>query len=65
MRAANCGAMMRFVYCYQMKEDPGGAQDIAPKHVAYWHQVGLPAYIDGPFEDRSGELIRFDVTTDQ
>lgn len=53
---------MRFVYCYWMKEDPRGVQDVAPKHAAYWHQLGLPAYVGGPFEDRSGGLISFDAT---
>ncbi len=32
---------MRFVYCYQMKDDPGAVRRVAPKHEAYWHQMGL------------------------
>jgi hypothetical protein len=32
---------MRFVYCYWMKEDPGGVQQAAPKHAAYWRRLGL------------------------
>ena len=54
---------MRFVYCYQMKEDPGAIQRAAPEHAAYWHQLGLPEYVGGPFEDRSGGLIVFDAPT--
>jgi uncharacterized protein YciI len=56
---------MRFVYCYQMKEDRGGVQDVAPKHAAYWHQLGLPGYVGGPFEDRSGGLILFEAPTEK
>ena len=56
---------MRFVYCYQMKEDPGGVHDVAPKHAAYWHRLGLPEYVGGPFEDRSGGLILFEAPAEK
>jgi hypothetical protein len=56
---------MRFVYYYWMKEDPGGVQEVAPKHAAYWHQLGLPEYVGGPFEDRSGGLILFDAPAEK
>ena len=52
---------MRFVYCYLMKDDPDAVREIAPKHAAYWHQLGLPEYIGGPFADRSGGLISFEA----
>jgi hypothetical protein len=54
---------MRFVYCYWMKEDPGGVQQAAPKHAAYWHRLGLPDYVGGPFGDRSGGLVSFEAAT--
>jgi len=56
---------MRFVYCYQMKEDPGWVQDVAPQHAAYWRELGLPGYAGGPFEDRSGGLILFDAPAEK
>src|SRR4029450_12491324 len=59
-RPENRGAAMRFVYCYSMKDDPAAVRELAPKHAAYWHELGLAEYIGGPFADRSGGLISFE-----
>ena len=56
---------MRFIYCYWMTEDPSGVQQTAPRHAAYWHRLGLPYYVGGPFGDRSGGLISFEAPTQE
>jgi uncharacterized protein YciI len=52
---------MRFVYCYSMKDDSDAVREVAPKHAAYWHELGVAEYIGGPFADRSGRLISFEA----
>jgi hypothetical protein len=44
-----------------MKDDPDAIREVASKHQAYWHQLGLAEYIGGPFADRSGGLISFEA----
>jgi uncharacterized protein YciI len=50
---------MRFLYFYLMKDAPDRVQATAPKHAAYWQELGLGDYLGGPFADRSGGLITF------
>ncbi|HEX6302452.1 MAG TPA: YciI family protein [Acidimicrobiia bacterium] len=52
---------MRFLYFYLMKDAPDAVRAAAPDHAAYWHELGLDHYLGGPFADRSGGLITFDV----
>ncbi len=51
---------MRVAYFYSLKDDPA-VRDVAPKHAAYWQGLDLEGYIGGPFTDRSGGLISFEV----
>jgi uncharacterized protein YciI len=51
--------MDRFLYFYLMKGAPARVREVAPQHAAYWRDLGLPAYLGGPFADRSGGLITF------
>jgi uncharacterized protein YciI len=50
---------MRFLYFYLMKDAPDRVRATAPKHAAYWRELGLRDYLGGPFADRSGGLITF------
>jgi uncharacterized protein len=52
---------MRVLYLYWMKDDHDRAGAIAPRHASYWRELGLPEYVGGPFGDRSGGLITFEV----
>jgi hypothetical protein len=52
---------MRVLYLYWMKDDPDRVRAIAPRHASYWREFGLPEYVGGPFGDRSGGLITFEV----
>jgi uncharacterized protein YciI len=52
---------MRVVHFYTMKDEPERVRKVAPKHSAYWRRAGVGGYQGGPFEDRSGGLITFEV----
>jgi hypothetical protein len=52
---------MRFAYLYFMKGDPDRVRAVAPEHAAYWRGLELDQYLGGPFADRSGGLITFEV----
>ena len=52
---------MRFVHVYAMKPEPARVRTVAPRHAAYWHDLRLPGYLGGPFEDRSGGLVSFEA----
>jgi uncharacterized protein YciI len=52
---------MRFAYGYVMADKPERVREIAPVHVAYWGAASLDHYLGGPFGDRTGGLITFDV----
>ncbi|MGH3465850.1 MAG: YciI family protein [Kribbellaceae bacterium] len=52
---------MRFLYFYLMTDAPDGVRAAAPRHAAYWQGLALPAYLGGPFADRSGGLITFEA----
>lgn len=54
---------MKVAYFYSMKHEPDVIRTVAPAHAAYWRERGLPAYVGGPFADRSGGLITFDAST--
>ncbi|HEX6206811.1 MAG TPA: YciI family protein [Actinomycetota bacterium] len=53
--------MPRFAYTYLMKDEPERVRAAAPGHAAYWHDLGPPGYLGGPFGDRSGGLITFEA----
>jgi hypothetical protein len=54
---------MRVLYFYLMRDAPDRVRGVAPEHVAYWHALGLRDYIGGPFADRSGGLITFEIAS--
>jgi uncharacterized protein YciI len=54
---------MRFLYFYLMKDAPDRVRAAAPKHAAYWRELGLRDYLGGPFADRSGGLITFQAAS--
>jgi uncharacterized protein YciI len=49
----------RFAYLYFMRDDPDRIRATVASHVSHWQQQNLPAYLGGPFEDRTGGLITF------
>ena len=49
----------RFAYLYFMRDDPDRIRATVASHVSHWQQQDLPAYLGGPFEDRTGGLITF------
>jgi len=51
----------RFAYLHFMKDDPDRVRATVPRHVAHWQRLGLPGYLGGPFEDRTGpcEAVAF------
>jgi len=57
----NTGPQGCFAYFYLMKADPDRVRLVAPRHAAYWRQLGLARYTGGPFADRTGGLITFDA----
>jgi uncharacterized protein len=50
-----------FAYMYTMTTESDRIRATAPAHAAYWEAMALPGYLGGPFEDRTGGLILFDV----
>lgn len=54
---------MRFLYFYLMRDVADRVRAVAPDHAAYWRDLGLRDYAGGPFADRSGGLITFDVAS--
>lgn len=52
---------MRFLYFYLMRDAPDRVRAIAPEHAVYWRELGLRGYLGGPFADRSGGLISFEI----
>ncbi len=51
----------RFLFFYLIKDEPDRVRSVAPQHAAYWADLKLPGYIGGPFADRSGGSISFEV----
>lgn len=54
---------MRFLYFYLMRDVADRVRTVAPEHAAYWRELGLRDYLGGPFVDRSGGLITFEVAS--
>jgi hypothetical protein len=52
---------MRVAYLYLMKDQPERVRTVAPSHATYWRSVAVPGYQGGPFADRSGGLITFEI----
>jgi uncharacterized protein YciI len=52
---------VKVIHFYAMKPDSDRVRTVAPRHAAYWHGLRLPGYEGGPFADRSGGLITFEV----
>jgi uncharacterized protein YciI len=59
------GVESRYAYFYLMQDDPDRVGATVPRHVAHWHELQLPDYLDGPFADRTGGLITFQADDDQ
>jgi uncharacterized protein YciI len=53
---------MRVLYFYLMRDATDRVRAVAPDHAAYWRELGLRNYLGGPFTDRSGGLITFEVS---
>ncbi len=51
----------QFVYFYFMKDEPARIREAIPLHISYWHGLKLEGYCGGPFADRTGGLIVFQV----
>ena len=51
---------MRFVHVYEMSRD-ARVPTVAPLHASYWDDLGLVGYLGGPYGDRSGGVITFEV----
>ena len=56
---------MRVVRFYTMKEEPERVRAAAAQHAAYWRGLGARGYMGGPFADRSGGLITFEVDSEE
>jgi uncharacterized protein YciI len=52
---------MRVLYFYLMGDATDRVRAVAPDHAAYWRGLRLREYLGGPFTDRSGGLITFEV----
>ena len=52
---------MRILYFYLMSDAPDRMRTVAPRHAAYWRELGLDHLLGGPFADRSGGLITFEA----
>jgi hypothetical protein len=51
----------RFAYFYLMRDEPDRVRATVPKHVSHWRSLGLTGYVGGPFADRTGGLIMFEI----
>lgn len=51
----------QFVYFYFVKDEPAKIKGAVPRHISYWHSLKLEGYLGGPFADRTGGLIVFQV----
>ena len=52
---------MRVLYFYLMRDATDRIRTVARDHAAYWRGLRLQEYLGGPFKDRSGGLITFEV----
>jgi len=53
--------LKQFAFFYLMKKDSEKVQKIVPEHISYWKRSKPLNYSGGPFGDRSGGLILFEV----
>ncbi len=44
-----------------MRDDPDRVRAAVPQHVSHWRGLELAGYLGGPFEDRTGGLITFEI----
>ena len=56
---------MRVAHYYMMREEPDRVRAVAPQHAAYWRGLNARGYLGGPFADRSGGLITFEVDSNE
>jgi hypothetical protein len=54
---------VRVLYFYLMRDAPDRVRGVAPEHAGYWHALGLRDYLGGPFADRTGGLITFEIAS--
>ena len=54
---------MRMLHFYTMRQEPERVRAVGPKHAEYWRSVGAHGYQGGPFDDRSGGLITFEINS--
>lgn len=54
---------MRVLYFYLMRDATDRVRAVAPDHAMYWRGLRLREYLGGPFTDRSGGLITFEVAS--
>ena len=54
---------MPFAYVYFMRDEPERVRRAVPNHVRHWRRLRLEGYSGGPFADRSGGLIVFEVAS--
>lgn len=52
---------MRAAYFYLLRDEPRRIRAVAPRHAVHWRGRALPDYLGGPFADRTGGLITFEV----
>jgi uncharacterized protein YciI len=62
---AMLGGAMRVAYLYFMKDEPDRVRAVIPDHVSYWRGLAIPGYLGGPFTDRSGRLITFEIESSE
>ena len=53
----------QFAYFYFMKREPEKIRSVVPSHAAYWENLKPEGYSGGPFADRSGGLIIFEMAS--
>ena len=56
---------MRVPYSYMMREEPDRVRAAITQHAAYWRGLDARGYMGGPFADRSGGLITFEVNSNE
>jgi uncharacterized protein YciI len=52
---------MRFAYFYFMSDERDRVRAVVGEHIAYWRERRLRQFLGGPFGDRSGGLITFEI----
>jgi uncharacterized protein len=52
---------VRAAYFYLLRDEPQRIREVALRHAVHWRDRALAGYRGGPFADRTGGLITFDV----